>query len=345
MYKSLQGYRAIAAMLVVLFHMGGTMAAHKYFAIDSFAIPFSFGSCGVEFFFVLSGFIIFAAHRADISQPQKLLTYIRKRFVRIYPTYWIIFLVVFGLAIVSSSLRNTVPHDLLVLLKSLLLVPQDKSLIGGSGAPVLIVAWTLQYEMFFYLFFALLILNRWLATVATIVLIYIYFNCSASSIFPLSFLSQNYIILFAMGMAVAYGYKRFQSNNPFFLVVVGLLVFFLLALDTVFNTDLLKDGRTIFYGVSASLIVFGLVQLEDGGRVVFGHRWMQLIGDASYSLYLLHFPLVSILCKLAMMVHLNMLGFLGAIITYISIFCISVVSALLFHLNIEKPIASYLKRR
>ena len=125
MYKSLQAGRAIAAMLVVLFHLGGAIAAQKYFGISAFSVPFSFGASGVEFFFVLSGFIIFAAHRNDIFQPRKLAGYLKKRAVRIYPTYWIVFLLVYFLALASPGLRDTVPHDLSVLVKSLLLIPQD----------------------------------------------------------------------------------------------------------------------------------------------------------------------------------------------------------------------------
>ena len=136
-------------MLVVLFHLGGAIADEKYFGIDAFSIPFSFGNAGVEFFFVLSGFIIFSAHRKDIFNAGELVNYLKKRFFRIFPTYWIIFLAVFSLAFASGTLRHTVPHDLPTLLKSLLLIPQDKSVVGGTGSPVLIVAWSLQYEMFF----------------------------------------------------------------------------------------------------------------------------------------------------------------------------------------------------
>ena len=77
MYKSLQAGRAIAAILVVLYHLGGNIAKEKYFGIKMFSVPFSFGGSGVEFFFVLSGFIILAAHRDDIFKPHKFLNYFK----------------------------------------------------------------------------------------------------------------------------------------------------------------------------------------------------------------------------------------------------------------------------
>src|SRR4051812_27621380 len=94
MFLSLQAGRAAAAVLVMLFHLGGAIAADKYFAMPGFAKPFAFGDCGVEFFFVLSGFIIFSAHRGDVSDPAALSRYLTKRFLRIFPSYWIIFVCV-----------------------------------------------------------------------------------------------------------------------------------------------------------------------------------------------------------------------------------------------------------
>ena len=205
MYKSLQAGRAVAAILVVLFHLGSAIASEKYFGIREFYIPFSFGSAGVQFFFVLSGFIILSAHRGDVSQPTHLGNYISKRLIRIYPTYIIIFLVVYCLAIASPALRNTVPHDVIIVFKSLLLIPQDISVVGGSGAPVLGVAWTLQYEMLFYFFFAFWIVNKWLPAVISFILLYIYilYYWGYLPAFPYSFIYQQHIFLFAMGMLVS----------------------------------------------------------------------------------------------------------------------------------------------
>lgn len=344
MYKSLQGGRAIAAMLVALFHLGEMMAQEKYFGIATLAIPFSFGTAGVEFFFVLSGFIILTAHRNDIFQPRKLASYARKRIVRIYPTFWIIYLSVFFLAalfpsLASSQWLNQLPHGAVGLLKSLLLLPQEK------GDPIIRVAWTLHYEMFFYAFFALLILNRWLSIIGGIALLYIYINYTAKSSFPLSFLSEDYILLFALGMAVsaACKLKDMGVNRHVFYAGAGGLMFLFIALDTVMGFNLFVERRTILYGLADGLIIFGLVQAEDKGQVIWGHSWMQLLGDSSYALYLIHLPLTAFLCKAALLIHLDKLGVIGVTVSYFAIFGACLASSVVFHLWIEKPITAYFR--
>jgi peptidoglycan/LPS O-acetylase OafA/YrhL len=333
---------------VVLFHLGAAIAAEKYFDIPAFALPFSFGDAGVPFFFVLSGFIIMTAHRDDISRPARLASYIRKRLTRIYPVYWIIFVSVFLLAVASSDLRGTVPHDPLLLLRSLLLIPQDKAVVGGTGAPVLIVAWTLQYEMIFYLFFALMILNRGLGVIAGIFFLLVYFSGTTAAAFPLGLFTQDYVLLFAMGMAVATAHAANMSSGtmrPLLCAGLGAVCFLTLALTRVLQPDLLAGGKILFYGLASCLIIFGLVRAEDAGVVVGRQRWLQLLGDASYALYLLHYPLISILCKLALIARLKSLGMIGALIAYIAILGACLSAAVIFHLGVEKPLLSRLQGR
>jgi len=346
MYRSLQASRAIAATLVVLYHLGLYMANTDYFGIEAFSVPFAFGSAGVEFFFVLSGFIILSAHRNDIFQPRKLAGYIKKRLVRIYPTYWIIFLPVFLLAIASASLQHTVPHDIFVIVKSLLLVPQNKAVVGGTGAPVLAVAWTLQYEMFFYLFFAFMILSRWLSIIFAVAILYNY-TVVQSHTFPFSFLSQDYILLFAMGMIVSLACtsKKTIVSRPLFYVNTGAVMFLCVALDTVADIGSLEKWSTILYGLSSCLMIFGLVRGEDAGRVVFGGRRMQLLGDSSYALYLIHLPLMSLVCKLSLLTPMDKLGIPGAMLFYCVILSLCLLGSVAFHLRIEKPVTAFLRKR
>jgi exopolysaccharide production protein ExoZ len=349
LYKSLQAGRALAAIFVVLFHLGAAIAAEKYFGYAAFAVPFSFGSSGVEFFFVLSGFIILTAHRQDIFTPEKLAGYIRKRLTRIYPIYWIIFLGVYFLAMASSTLRGQVPHDFFVVLKSLLLIPQDSRVVGGTGAPVIIAAWTLQYEMFFYFFFMFMILSRWLSIFLGLILLYIYINYSGTSpdSFWVSFLSKDYLLLFLMGMVVSEicTPKRIVVDRPIFYASIGAAMFLLIAMDKVLQLELFTEQRTILYGAASSLIIFGLVQLEDTGRVVCGNKAMQLLGDSSYALYLIHYPLISSLCKLSLFLQLNKFGITGALIAYFFIFFACLTSSVAFHLWIEKPVTASIRNR
>jgi exopolysaccharide production protein ExoZ len=350
-YKTLQASRAIAAILVVLFHLGANLAKESYFDIARLSVPFSFGSSGVEFFFVLSGFIIFAAHRGDIGQPDRFSGYMRKRLLRIFPTYWLVFLPVFFIALLTPSLRNGVPHDLSILLQSLLLVPLDKAVVGGTGAPVLVVAWTLQYEMLFYLFFGLLILSRSIAVLTGLAVVGVYVARVALGAdqlpFPASFIAQDFTLLFGMGMFVSWlvqARKAAAHQKPGQFIALGLVVFLLAAMDVVFKTQVFEAVRTLVFGVAASLVIFGLVVAEDGGKTYLGHKWLQLLGDSSYALYLIHFPLISVLCKVAIALHLQRLGLVGAIASFVVIFVACLVTSVLFHLWVERPIAAFFKR-
>jgi peptidoglycan/LPS O-acetylase OafA/YrhL len=347
MYKSLQAGRAIAAIFVVLYHLGSVIQLKKTFGITEFFTLFSFGgNAGVEFFFVLSGFIIFSAHRDDISKPYKLKNYIKKRLIRIYPTYWVIYLLVFLLAIISPTLRNTVPHNIFVIITQFFLFPQDP--IGRTN--FISVAWSLQYEIIFYLFFAFLIFNKWLGIIIGSALLFIYANYAGSSSvsFPLSFLvAQGFILLFVMGMIVSLvcTAKKIDVNNPIIWVRIGAIMFIVLALDTISGKNLLRGHEVILYGLASSFMIFGLIKSEDNGQIIGGHSWLQILGNSSYALYLIHYPLISILCKLFVSIHLNNFGFIGATISFIIIFSLCLVSSVAFHLWVEKPTILYLRNR
>jgi len=348
MYKSIQASRAAAAILVVLFHLGGIIALPKYFATPVFDTLFAAGDAGVEFFFVLSGFIIFTAHSTDVGRPARLGSFLRKRFTRIFPIYWIVFIAVYLAALATPSLRNSVPHDSWVLLKSLALVPQNPLDVGGTGAPVLFVAWTLQYEMFFYTFFALLIFSRPAAVVGAICVSALYLGCQISascSAFPLSFLSSDYIPLFAMGMAVAALAKHRQVKQALFYFLVGVAFFVLVSADKVLHIDKLTHWKTLLFGLASSMMVFGLVSMENAGRVLGGNRIAQRLGEASFALYLIHVPIISLMLKIFVMMQFRSLGFVGAAVAYVLTLACCIGAAMLIHVWLEKPLGIFFRSR
>lgn len=339
MYKSIQACRGIAALLVVLHHLGGTLALGKYFGAeaDVYRRLFTFGDVGVEFFFVLSGFIITLVHRPDFGRMDRLGSYVRKRVTRIYPSYVLIFAITYVAALMVVSDRPAVPHDPVVVLKALLLLPLDPP-------PVLSVAWTLQYEMVFYLFIAVLIASRASAAVAGVALIANYFFCfvSESCGFLPTFLSSGWIFLFVAGAATAYlATGRVRMTRPFVVGMFSASTFLAVGMvEAAYGTGWIPIDRRVLYGSLSAFIIMSLVQAEDQGFLPGSHPALSFMGDMSYLLYLIHFPLISALCMLARAMGLH--GAWGAAASFVLILAICVGVAAALHIHVEKPLLRFI---
>jgi peptidoglycan/LPS O-acetylase OafA/YrhL len=343
-YVSIQAGRGVAAALVVLFHLGGIISAEKYFNLPLFSVPFRFGSSGVDFFFVLSGFLITSVHVGDLNRPNRVLAYAAKRAVRIFPVYWIVFVAVYLAASLSPVLRADLPGDAASLIKALLLLPQDPAVEGGTGAPVLVVAWTLQYEMIFYVCLALVIVNQWLA-VTTLCAIVAWWAAAAAlghpSAFPLHFLQWQFLVLFVMGAGVAtLPLSHARLRAPWFLVLAGALAFLGLGLFEDLHSEGKAAWHPLVFGIASAVAIYGLVTLENERHLAVP-RWMGRLGDASYALYLLHFPILSLLCKVAIATGLSGVG--GASVAYVTILAVTIACAVVFNLYIEQPLLSRLR--
>ena len=335
--SSLQICRGIAALLVVLFHLGGTLAAPKYFGTPAFYNIFlSGGVAGVYFFFVLSGFIITTVHWRDVGDARCLPNYIIKRFMRVYPIYWIVFAAVLTVFFVTH--HEDFPKNASTILTALALVPQDPAIVGGTGAPVLIVAWSLQYEVMFYTFFALLITSRTAGCFAAVAAISSLLLAGVGVDTPLAFLRSALLGLFAAGMLVALAVRegRWVPAAPY-AVAIGVGGFIGLgAMATCIGTiDFEGSAWVTAYGLSASLVVFGLATCERQG---WSPRWPAgvALGDASYALYLVHYPLISLVCKAGVRTGLS--GLAGAAVTWLTALFVCITSAIALHRWLERPL-------
>lgn len=334
-YESLQVCRGIAAFLVMLLHLGFAIAAPKYFGIAGFGIPVSFGHTGVEFFFVLSGFIITYVHWNDISRPSALPRYLQRRFVRIYPIYWIVFIGVFLAALAIPETRVAVLHDSGLIFKSLALMPLD---LAHTSAAVIVVGWTLEYEVAFYAIFALAIINRWLIVIAVLLLLCTYVSCAHGCEFPASFVAKNITPLFGIGALVAvFERKGWTVRRPIAVVSIATVCFFALGIAEIVDRAFTSTSlQRIFLGLASGLIIAGLVGWEKGKVQKPNFGVLQLLGDASYVLYLVHYPLISALSKIC--VRLLPRTYFGAAIAYGVILGACLTVAVAVHLWIEKPL-------
>ena len=350
MYYSIHGCRAIAAMMVVCLHLISNLSKEKYFGAhaEQFYPLFCFGgTAGVAFFFVLSGFIITFIHRGDFGKPSRLGPYLRKRAVRIYPTYLIVFGAVYALASVIPSLRDAMPTELDVLIKALLLLPQDPAVVGGTGAPVLTVAWSLQYELVFYLGVGLAVSHPLLLVLAALlfVLNFVWQAIVQTGHFPESFFANSLMLLFGMGMATAWLLQSgWRLPRPLWFAAGGGVLFFCVgAAEAVFGKEPHYAQLNIGYGLCAAVVIVALVQAERDRPGRFDNRAVAVLGDASYAMYLIHFPLIALLCKAAIALGLH--GLAGAVLAFIGIFCCCVAASVLFYLWLERPMLRVLSAR
>lgn len=350
-FRSLQDCRAVAALLVVLFHAAGTLAKEKYLGAALLPLDHFFwfgGDAGVAFFFVLSGFIIHHVHAKDIGDPRRLPDYLFKRAVRIYPAYLILFGLTALAAFAVPPLRGSLPQDSMVWLKSICLLPQDMRVVGGTGAPVLVVAWSLQYELVFYGLMAMAILHRRLGQLSVILLA----GCVAlntwvpQDAFALRFLGSHQMLLFGFGVLTSMAVQRgVRTAWPGVFAVLAVAAFVVTAmLATASRAHYARLPFDLSYGLTSAALIHALVQRDraHGFHDVTSRRgWLpEALGDASYALYLIHFPLISVLAKLVSSVAGHSLS--AGVLSLIAVTLACVGVSVLFHRFIERPLMDWL---
>jgi exopolysaccharide production protein ExoZ len=263
--------------------------------------------------------------------------------VRVYPIYWIVFaLVLTGLAFTHDE---NFPKDVSTVVAALALLPQDPAIVGGTGAPVVVVAWSLQYELLFYVFFALLIASRILSCFAAGAAVVWLLLAGVGVDVPLAFLRPGLLGLFVAGMLVALVVRagRWVPYAPY-AVALGIGGFIGLGATASFTgTGLNFEGPTwvMAYGLSAAFVVFGLATLERQG---WSPRWPAgvALGDASYALYLVHYPIISIICKASVRAGLS--GLPGAALAWLATLFVCISVAVALHRLFERPLL-WLARR
>ncbi len=285
--RSIQYLRGAAALAVVLFHTVQWMQSQE---LTRFAFPT--GAAGVDVFFVISGFVMWASTDEAPPTPGAFLW---RRAVRILPPYWLFTLLAAAGALWAPHIFQDVHVTWRHLALSLALIPHLNP--QGDGFPVLKTGWTLIYEAIFYLIFAvglrfprnmrLIFLAGALTTVAAIGLV----SPQAYVLFadPLMF-----EFLAGVGVAVLWRSGRLGSRRRGALLIALALAAFV-ALQIVQFDD--YDWRPLFWGAPAVLLVAGAVDLEAAG---FGRpsRVLKLIGDGSYSIYLCHTLVIELFVRL-----------------------------------------------
>lgn len=279
-YLSIQYLRGLAAMLVVIFHLGVPLERFGYTGGWPVGL-----SAGVDIFFVISGFVMWLS---TYGRPITPVQFYAKRIVRIVPLYWLLTSLMLGILIVAPSAVQTAVLRTSHAIASYLFVPM---LNPGKPAmePLLFPGWTLNYEMFFYAIFGLFLLAtprvRLIGT--TTVLVAAVAAGAIAGVPRLSvagFYSSPVMLEFVAGMLIGAltVHRGADRLLPTWAAILGLTG----GLAMLLKNPLPPEWPwALCYGVPAAAIVLGAVSLEGRGHV--GEwRLPHLLGDASYSIYL-----------------------------------------------------------
>jgi exopolysaccharide production protein ExoZ len=332
-FESLQAGRGLAAIMVVLYHTEGILSLSKYW--HSTTRYFHFGASGVSFFFVLSGIVILHAHRADLGEPGQLPLYWWKRARRIYPIYWVVLFAIMPVYFVFPSLGAGFERTPSVIAGSLLLIPIVRM------ETIVPVAWTLFHEVMFYLTFSVLL---WRKT-AGIMIMAIWMLASIWSVFfpPVGAVLASYIsplhLLFGLGMMIAVVVRRSSvSGLPYILIgTSGFIIF--CCIDDMQRSNL--PSLQLAFGLCAGIAATGFMLCEKQ-RILRIPSVLTFLGEASYSIYLIHYTALSISAKIVHRVWL--LHPVPIWLTGVVLWVIALTSGILLHLFVEKPILRIIPR-
>lgn len=292
---SLQGMRGVAVVGVVLFHMAAVEA--KYSGGD-LLLPamVDFFQLGVDLFFVISGFVMVIVTRGrhqDWVQGQR---FVFNRLSRIYPNYWFYYLITLGIYLVAPAMVNS-SHGDSNLGMSFLLLPSDKVLL-------VMVAWSLVFELWFYMVFAVLLFLReqwlpWLLAAWALVLVTFNLLQDWQDYSPaLRIMLHPYALEFIAGCAIArYFYSPRSAALSTGAVWLMLLAAVLLGLPLVASLGLYKTvglPRMLVVALVFSALTLSLVLLERRKLISVPH-WLTHIGDISYTVYLSHLLVLGVM--------------------------------------------------
>ena len=346
MLDSLQALRGIAAVMVVVDHaiLAVIPYDHQFGPLVNFAG--TLGKMGVNLFFVISGFIMM--HTTDpikeLPPSQRIANFTWKRVTRLVPLYWLATIIMIALADIQG-LRYTIEH----ILTSFAFLPNFQDTVDPRMTPIVGVGWTITYEVLFYTIFgACLLLPRKIGPVTCIAIIV---AMVASGNFLLRhvqddelrrilfFYSYKNMLFFSVGISIALGLRLLPQIGGQ-AALGGALTLMVTAL-TAYWEFRLKDGSLTWQTISfiaCTCVVILAVSNRHGSDVPCRRTLLQL-GDASFSTYLFHAPIMHFLALLSAPLLTHGHGWL--FILTASLICLAAGS--LIHSGIELPLTQMVR--
>lgn len=337
--NSLQFGRAIAIILVVLYHL--IPIEEKYYSLTHLSPNiFKVGNIGVDIFFVLSGVVIYISSKKYTSTSA--WEYLQRRLKRVYLPYWFYSILLLPLLYLFPDKINSSQSGEVNLIKSFLLIP-DTSL------PLLLVAWSLIHEVYFYLTYFIKIrlglgLPYFLTMMFIIALVLNVYHVG-KDIPVINLIKSPLNIEFFLGIIIGKYIipllsilKKYQLT---LILVLGTIITNICITLAYFNHDMIGYMRLVLFGIPACMIIISLLILEINFKFQFEGIFSK-IGDSSYSLYLNHILSLNFLFLTTSLIFPSPNYPQQLIIVTVNVLITFIIGIFSYDL-IEKKILSYIK--
>ncbi len=298
--------RFLAALLIVIFHYGGETFPFNF---GGFKELFLNGNIAVSFFFFLSGMVLCINYYDQSNLGFR--TFIVKRIARIFPIYFLSFLITL---ILGMTLYNAYPKGISIVLQAFAL----QAWVPGICLNINYPGWSISVEMFFYLLFpfiiqkfrglalhkvVLIVLGIWLISFLQHLFLETYYYDAGNSqtsnfilYFPLWHLN-TFLFGVLTGVLVITDYFTGLKKGiiPFLLFFTGVALFLLVLMTNNTLKSHIHNGllSPIFF-----MITLGLVYDKSAFTRLLANSKLVFLGDISYGLYILQYPVYLFLCWL-----------------------------------------------
>jgi peptidoglycan/LPS O-acetylase OafA/YrhL len=295
--ENIQALRGVAALMVLVAHV---KEAEIDYGGDGTLLPhfLYMGVVGVDLFFLISGFVMAHVALAGARGGAPAQRFLYNRAARIYPVYWaatVLLIVLYAGKQLLFAEATPFPNPV----ATFLLAPSD-------FFPLVPVGWTLVHEMYFYIVFALFVFQRrlglplfiglWAATIIAALAAGVY-DANAWTKVAFNPLTFEFIAGALIALAIRKGVTRFALPA----LAAGVAIF---AIEVIFFADVLYPDvmgefalRAAIFAPPFALVLYGAAALEQQ-KASLAPAWMRRVGDASYSIYLIHIPAFLVVGKL-----------------------------------------------
>ncbi len=335
--RPMEGLRGIAVFLVFLVHYSSLIepfinSNSLVFSIQQFV--YKIGNVGVDLFFVLSGYLIYGTL---IKKEQLFFPYMYRRIKRIYPTFLFVFAIYILLSLLipgESKMPVGSLNKILYILQNLLLLPGIFEII-----PIITVAWSLSYELFYYILIPVILLFVNLRKWTPVNRVILWCGVSLVGFLLSDFYANNFrLIMFVSGILLYELMDMEAFKLPKFSGLISLTVALALyGYLSILHVD--KRVLMLVLFILFFIVCFESFTHKNGSAIVFNYTPLRWLGNMSYSYYLIH----GITLKAVFMVVKNS-SIVNAFTKeysyfylWIPLFIFTLISSFALFIGIEKP--------